>query len=125
MGSSLAKVSKQMQIPHTHTACLACWWRGVRVQGVNPTFVREIKLLREINHPHVIRLRDVYATRKGKQIGMVSARFSLVSGLHPTSGMQYLRCSCVCNSPCSEQQASGRKTGAWCATLCLRPVTPS
>lgn len=34
------------------------------MQGVHVTALREMKLLREINHPNIIRLRDVFTLKK-------------------------------------------------------------
>lgn len=35
-----------------------------RVQGVHVTALREMKLLKEIHHPNIIKLRDVFTVKK-------------------------------------------------------------
>lgn len=59
------------------------------LQGVNVTALREVKFLRELNSPHVVRLLDVFPQKRGISLvggGRGGVGASACKGLSNSSG---------------------------------------
>ena len=67
--------------PAAHAACPA-----LRPQGVNVTALREVKLLRELRSPYLVRLLDVLPQKRG--INLVRPFWSCHSAIRAACGRQ-------------------------------------